>query len=286
MTSASLEILHHPAQGPVRNRPLLFIHGAFTGAWCWEDHFLPYFARAGYDAYALSLSGHGKSSDRGRFDSLSIADYVEDVSQTIESLDTAPLLIGHSMGGFVLQKYLEHATAPGAALLCTVPPQGLMSAAFGLLFSRPSLLKELNTLMAGGRGSLDAIREALFAQPIDVADLKRFLRQAQTESYRAIWDMSLFNLPRPRQVVENLGGPDQIGQRLLVAGAEFDRLMPASTAVMTARSYGVEPVIFPGLGHGIMLEHDWETVAGHLREWADNLTQASGTGRACQETER
>src|SRR5215813_5709991 len=41
--------------------PLLFVHGGWHGAWCWDDHFLDFFADAGYRAVALSLRGHGAS---------------------------------------------------------------------------------------------------------------------------------------------------------------------------------------------------------------------------------
>ena len=35
------------------------------------------------------------------------------------------LLIGHSLGGFVVQKYLESHDAPGAVLLASIPPSGV-----------------------------------------------------------------------------------------------------------------------------------------------------------------
>ncbi len=41
--------------------PLLFIHGAWHGAWCWDEHFLDFFANNGFHAVALSLRGHGNS---------------------------------------------------------------------------------------------------------------------------------------------------------------------------------------------------------------------------------
>jgi non-heme chloroperoxidase len=36
---------------------------------------------------------------------------------------------------------------------------------------------------------------------------------------------------------------------------------------MTARSYGVEAEIFPGMGHGLMLERDWRKVAERVLAW-------------------
>ncbi len=253
-----LEVIARTPAGPACDMPLLFVHGAFAGAWCWDEHFLPFFAAAGYASYALSLTGHGRSRGRERLDHLSIADYVADVAGVAGRLPRPPVLIGHSMGGFVVQKYLEKHPAAGAVLMCSVPPQGLMSAAFGMLFSRPSLFRDLNAMMAGGRVALETLREALFAQPVDVGDLERFLRASQPESHRAIWDMMMFDLPHPSRIH---------GVPMLVLGAEHDHLMPPSTAKMTARRYGVKAEIFPGMGHGLMLERDWRRVAERILDW-------------------
>jgi hypothetical protein len=121
---------------------------------------------------------------------------VRDVAAMVDSLPAPPVLIGHSMGGFVVQKYLEDHVAPGAVLMCAVPPQGLMSAALGLMFSKPSLMKDMNNLMSGGKSSIETLREALFAQEVSLDDLKRYYKNSQSESHRAIWDMSLFGMPR------------------------------------------------------------------------------------------
>ena len=43
--------------------------------------------------------------------------------------------------------------------------------------------------------------------------------------------------------------------------------MPASTAQMTAFTYGVDAEIFPGMGHGLMLERDWRIVAERIKAW-------------------
>ena len=260
--SQDLEVLARLPARPAKLTPLLFVHGAFTGAWCWDEHFLPFFAEAGYAAHAVSLSGHGRSRGRDRLDQLSIADYVADVAETVARLPTPPILIGHSMGGFVVQKYLEEHAAAGAVLMCSVPPQGLMSAAINVMFARPTLFQDLNSLMGGGHVALETLREALFAQPISVDDLTRFYRWSQPESHRAIWDMSLFDLPRASRIHD---------VPLLVIGAEHDHLMPVSTAHMTASRYGVEAEIFPGMGHGLMLEHDWRKVAERLLRWFDAL---------------
>lgn len=259
---SGLEVLIHAPPAKSRQAahptPLLFIHGAYTAAWCWEEHFLPFFAAQGYVSYGLSLSGHGASRGREHLDSLGIDDYIADVAEVASALPAPPVLIGHSMGGFVVQKYLEKHQAPAAVLMCSAPPQGLMSAAFGLMFQKPGLMRDLNSLMGGGRVSAETLREALFAQPVASDDLTRYLRFSQPESHRAIWDMTLFNLPHPSRVKDT---------PLLVLGGEYDQLIPATLVEMTARTYDVPAEIFPGMGHGLMLERDWQMVAVRIQSW-------------------
>ena len=121
-----LEVLSCEPQTRRHATPLLFVHGAFAGAWVWDEHFLPWFAAQGYSAHAVSLRGHGGSAGHERIDWYSIHDYVEDVAEVVADLAAAPVLIGHSMGGFVVQKYLERHAVPAAVLMCSVPPQGLV----------------------------------------------------------------------------------------------------------------------------------------------------------------
>lgn len=261
----ALEVLSSAASDPRPGMPpLLFIHGAYAGAWCWQEHYLPFFAAAGFDAHALSLSGHGGSRRRDHLDSYSIEDYVNDVAATVAGLPAPPVLIGHSMGGFVVQKYLERHAAPAAVLMCSVPPQGLAISAVNMLFGKPGLLVDLNRLMSGGGVALDSLREALFAQPVAVDDLTRYYRLSQAESHRAIWDMTLFNLPHTARALRNLphGSAD-----LLIAGAEHDLIIAASLVEMTARSYGTQATIYPGMGHGLMLEADWHKPAQDIADW-------------------
>ncbi|MDR1889986.1 MAG: alpha/beta hydrolase [Zoogloeaceae bacterium] len=244
--------------------PLLFVHGAFAGAWMWADNFLPWFARQGYRSYALSLRGHGESEGGDNLDALSIADYVEDTEAAIvwlaEKHPRPAALIGHSMGGFVVQKYLENNRAPAAILLCAVPPQGLLLSQFNLLAQRPGLLMDLNQLLSGENVQLPTVREALFGQPVDNALLKRFRASMQLESQRALWDMSVFNLPLL---------PAMLRPPLLIVGAEKDVLVPAFLVETTARTYNMEAHIFKGMGHAVTHEKDWPQVAELLKNWLD-----------------
>ena len=253
-----LEVISRAPAGPAHETPLLFIHGAYTGAWCWDEYFLAHFASLGYTSYAVSLSGHGKSRGRAYLDSFSIADYVEDVAEVVDRLPVAPVLIGHSMGGMVVQKYLESHSAPAVVLMSSVPPQGLLGSAFGLAFSRPNMLGDLNRLMGGGQPHMETLRQAMFHEVIELERLTRYYHMCQPESHRAIWDMSLFDLPS----VARMSRPP-----MLVLGAENDVLIPPDQVHMTARRYDVEATILPELGHGMMMESVWQIAADPIAAW-------------------
>ncbi|KAL5215413.1 hypothetical protein ABZP36_006814 [Zizania latifolia] len=51
-----------PAPGGGERPPLVFVHGSFHAAWCWAEHWLPFFSGAGFPCYALSLRAQGESS--------------------------------------------------------------------------------------------------------------------------------------------------------------------------------------------------------------------------------
>lgn len=43
-----LDIVHQAAPEKRHPTPILLVHGLWAGVWAWKEHFMPYFARAGY----------------------------------------------------------------------------------------------------------------------------------------------------------------------------------------------------------------------------------------------
>ena len=250
------------APGHKKRPPLLFVHGAFSGAWVWEERFMPLFAQAGYDCYALSLRGHGGSHGAASINHHSIRDYVDDVATVVDEIGTKPILIGHSMGGFVVQKFLEHNTAQAAVLMSSVPPQGLMAASFNMMMQSPSLLIDVNNLMNHQNIDVSAAREALFAKPLTDAEVSGYINKMSMESQRAMWDMTMFNLVSMSLVRRT---------PLFVLGSDKDKLIPAFLVGATARSYGIEPHIFKDFGHGYMLEPGSEVIVEEVVKWLGEI---------------
>ena len=256
-------ITRHPVGKP-KGPPLLFVHGAFTNAGIWDAHFLPYFAERGYVAHALSLRGHGGSEGHGLLPWSSLADYVADLVDTVRGLGVKPVLIGHSLGGMVVQRYLRTGKAPGAVLMASAPPYGMWDSTLGMAFRDPLLVHQLTMLMTFGPGVVDigAVRRAMVSERMPDEELHRYESLFQSESQRVMVDMIAFDpfswLPAPSLPV-------------LVLGAENDAFLSPGQITATARAFGTKAVIFPHMAHGMMIEPDWHTVADTIADWVDTL---------------
>ena len=238
--------------------PLLFVHGAWHGAWCWEN-FLPYFAERGYEAHALSLRGHGNSEGRDGIRWHGTAGYVADVAQVANSLSTHPVLIAHSMGGYVAQKYLEAHNAPAGVLLTSIPTVGIIGMLLRMLRRHPvSTLKALLLLNPWYFVSTPALaKDYLFSDDFPDDKFLEYYPYIQPESFRMALEAAFLKLPRPGKVKTPL----------LVLGAENDRVFSVAEQKRTARAYKTEAILYPDMAHDMMLESGWRTVADQILHW-------------------
>lgn len=266
MSHLQLETLFRAAETNQGNTPpLLFVHGAYAGAWCWEPHFLPFFSARGYDCHALSLRGHAGSEGHDGLFLSGVDDYVADLHQVVSQLPEPPVLVTHSMGGFVALRYLrERGACAGLALIAPVPPSGLAAATWHLLWNHPTLLAELNRVQYGNAASADVtnLKRLLFSADLDDAGLLDALRRFGKESERAIYEMSLPDFSAARL---NVSCP------LLVVSGQDDVIIPPWLAEQSARQLGVHATLVPGVAHVAMLDVRWQRVANTVLTWLRGL---------------
>lgn len=235
-----------------RRHPLLFVHGAWHGAWCWQ-RFLDWFADRGWTSHAIDLRGHGDSPNSRSLRRTRLRHYVEDVAAVVDSLDESPIVVGHSMGGLAVQRYLETDVLPGTVLLAPVPIGGVWRATLRTLRRHP--LKFLKANLVWDLEPLIEDREiaaGLFLpEDADEHETDWMWRRLQGESYLAYLDMLVFVRPRPQLVhtpVEILAGSD-------------DRIFSLKEIGKLARAYGVKPVVIDGAAHDLMMGPTWEEAA-------------------------
>ncbi len=257
-----LDLVSRYPQTASKLPPLLFVHGSFTDGRVWDVYFLPFFAEQGHEAHAISLRGHGRSDGRQQLPMWRLTDYVADLACAVGKLSQPPIVIGHSMGGMVVQKYLEASPRlTGVVLMASVPPQGLFSSNLHMAIRYPFLFQQmvLFSLLGPNYGSIDMMRRLLFSPDMPTAKLYQFFEYMQAESQIVSMDMMGLNPLRLK--------PRQVKIPMLVLGAQRDVFISPTLLKETAQFYGADHHLFSNMAHAMMLEANWKEVATYLRDW-------------------
>jgi alpha-beta hydrolase superfamily lysophospholipase len=232
---------------------ILLVHGAWHGPWCW-DNFVQHLISQGYEVRAVKLRGHDRPQYRIWH---RIHDYVEDLKQATTVCSKPPALVGHSMGGLVVQKYLEHNPAAGAVLIASVPIDGTFRAVARQAVQHPvPLLKStLSLRLSSFINTPEIVRELFFTTDTPQTIVDNCYERLQDESFLAFLDMLV--LPSARHV----------RVPMLVLGAERDAIFTTDEVHRTARAYRTEAEIFAGIGHDMMLDKGWSDVVDRIDAW-------------------
>jgi alpha-beta hydrolase superfamily lysophospholipase len=224
---------------------------------------MPRLAARGRSAYALSLRGHG-ASPRPRFPRLAtLGDYVEDVAQAVARIGRPPVLVGHSMGGLLVQRYLaEGGRAVGVALLAPAPLGGALGVTLRILRRHPLVVLEANLtwrLWPLVRSPARA-RELLLPWGATDAEAAAVHARLGDESFLAYLGMLAPRID-----------PSRVRVPVLVLAAGADRLFTPEEVAATARAHGAAAEVVPGAAHDLMIGPTGTLVADRLVAWADGL---------------
>lgn len=266
----NLEVICAHAKGEAKGS-IVFVHGVCHGAWCWEN-FLRDFSDRGYDCFALSLRGHGDSAGHGlRKQLYSVACYVSDVKKVVEQCSKKthekPFLMGHSMGGAIVQQYIDKysETIKGAILLAPVTAEGMGWKCCGRLASSKSGWCSLLTILFGWNMK-QLLKNSTFFVAMDsdgdttprIVDEDKIARYNKLLCAESVW--AVCGLIRYK-----LSGAVNIP--VFVIGSDTDAFFRADSLKKTAGFYGTTPTILNGLCHDIMLDPKWEQAAQAIGEF-------------------
>ncbi|HXB08926.1 MAG TPA: alpha/beta hydrolase [Puia sp.] len=119
--------------GITSSKTIVFITGAFVSNRCW-DEWRVYFEAKGYKTLAAPWPNKNAGAEelRSRHPDAAIAanrlaaltDYY---SNMVEQLPEKPILIGHSIGGLLVQLLLQRELGAAGIAIHSVPPQGVMT---------------------------------------------------------------------------------------------------------------------------------------------------------------
>lgn len=250
--------------GPPQGAPLLLIHGAWHGAWCWQGNYLEAFADAGFHAHALDLCGHGASPARRPMRWNRIRDYVDDAASVIAGMPAPPIVIGHSMGGFIAQHLMARGVPMrGVGLLAALPHTGALAVTLKTLWRTPlTLLRVIGTASLYPMVADPAAAAHLFLDPdADPETIAAFHARLTDESFMAFLGMIALALPR-----RPAASPP-----VCVVGGGLDQLFSPASQAGLARRFGTSAHIIADGPHDLMLSHSWRDGAQIFLDWARAL---------------
>ncbi len=82
----------------------VLVHGAWHGGWCWYK-VAALLRQKGHTVLAPDLPGHGR--DQTPINQVSMGSYAQRVADVMRSVGEPVILVGHSMGGFVISAAAE-----------------------------------------------------------------------------------------------------------------------------------------------------------------------------------
>lgn len=262
--------------------PVVMIHGMWGDPKVWEP-FRSVYQAQGYTVHTPTLRHHdigpGEAPDPA-LGTTSLGDYCADLSAFIDTLDTAPVLVGHSMGGLLAQLLAAKGQARAGILLCSACPRGVfpmrpvMLPGTARIFSTPGFWNKANRLHA---------REARYAlfNRLPRAEAENQTRRLLWESGRAASEI-VFAAAMPN-------GPATLDYQannlpLLSLAGGADRIVPAGVCGANARRYGrrCDYRVYPEHAHWMLGEPGWERIAADTLAWladrvlSQNVSIAAG----------
>jgi pimeloyl-ACP methyl ester carboxylesterase len=269
--------IHYLSWGDPGHKGLVFVHGGGAHAHWWTPLAATFAAE--YRVAAIDLSGHGDSGHREVYGVEQWTDEVVAVAQSI-GMAGLPVIIGHSMGGFVtIATAARHAADVHGVIVCDSPVRELDPeiSAFHLreAFGKPRLYPTLDEAVHHFR--------TVPAQEHYLEYVVDYVARHSLKAVEGGWQWKF-----DRRVFEQFAGGMQsiaapylsdVYCRLALLRSEYGLVTPDIGRSMFERLGRVTPVIeIPEAGHHAMLDQplilltalrtllgDWEHSEPHRR---------------------
>ena len=256
-----IERIHYQPKLHKQNTVIVFQHGMWHGAWCWQ-YWQGFFAEQGWESIAYSLPGHGKSLEQNKVEECTLAYYLYFLEQEIKRIEAPVVLCAHSMGGALAQWYLK------------------------FIGDLPAIVS------VAGWTSHDILKDSLFnAMKIDpwgsfLASFQGAKAQFRNDKVVKKWFLSDNSEMSAKDLRHALGRESEVvlmqhrpatwspvnehKTPMLWLAAENDAIISVKDAKKSAEFYHADFKKIPNSNHDIMLEHNWRDTASIVSTWLES----------------
>ncbi|MCQ4205938.1 alpha/beta hydrolase [Streptomyces longispororuber] len=257
----------------MKRTPVVFIHGAWLHALSWEP-WVERFTGRGFRAVAPGWPGEAATVREvravpGGLAALGLDDLTEHYAGIVRSFDTAPVIVGHSVGGLVAQQLITSDIGRAAVAIAPVPVNDVP------VNDVPVNDVPVNDVPAvPGEGLVTLTPEQFHhfvANTLTAAEAGRLHEAfAVPTSYRLLTDLGRPAGPLGPAAVADVGRSAR-GPLLLVSGQE-DRLVPDAATRAVYKLYGDTAAVtdlkqFANRAHSLVIDDGWRSVADHVLGW-------------------
>jgi len=249
------------------SKTIVFVHGMFQNPKSWAN-WINYFETKGYKCIAPAWPIHEgepatlRQNPPAGLGELSLDEIVTKIESVVSSQSERPIVIGHSVGGLIVQLLANKNLVSAGVPIDSVAPNAMLS--FDWSFFKNSAmianpLKGDEPFWMDEEGFHGSFANTLTKEQSDAAfkeyathDSRNVLRDCMGSSGKI--DLDLPHVP------------------LLFIGGEKDQIIPPELNEKNAKAYTDKDSItsykeFPNRGHYICGQPGWEEVASYVYEW-------------------
>ena len=253
-------------------KTIIFIHGLFVNSETW-DEWKVFFEERGYRVLTPDYPGH-KGNPSGLRDtidpslkSIGFVNVLDELVKIVEALPEKPIVVGHSMGGLIVQKLVEMDLVVAGVSIDGAPPKNVKPP-FSTLKAVWPAINFFKSSKHAFIGSKDWYHERFFNtysksesdflfEKFAVPESRKLARESASSSFAKI------DLRKPHQP-------------LLFIGGEKDAIFSEAFTKKVAGKYKDHMAIldykaFENRSHFIVGQEGWKEVALFVHNWLENL---------------
>lgn len=253
---------------------IVLIHGFWVTPRSWDD-WKRYYESKGFRVLAPAYPGYEVEVEALNEDPTPIVDVrvpaiVESLEALIDSIETPPILMGHSAGGAFMQVVMDHGYGACGVAINSAPTEGVRAVPPSQLKATFEVIKNPANHHRAVGFSFDQWNYAFTNGFPEDRALELYEQLHIPASGRILWDSVLANFEPGHQATWVDYRNDERAPLLFISGSE-DHLMPPAIQKSNHKHYKsdtvTEIVEFEG-PHLLPLQKGWEDVADYALEWA------------------
>jgi len=252
-----------------QNPPVLFVHGMFVTQHCWDD-WVTFFSDRGYScsvpAWPLKEERpdvlRRKHPDIKGEGHVTLARVIAHYEQILKAMPQPPILIGHSMGGLIVQILLNKGYGCSGVAIDSAPPLGVMPLQLSFFRANWPIFNPFSSPFKPVLLTRSQFQYA-FATTLDGEDLDRAYEscvpQSRLVGLGALTLLAKIDFKRKTKPL------------LIIAGGK-DQIIPARLNAANAKKYASAPSrtdfkLFPEKTHYLIEDKGWEEIAEYVLDW-------------------